>query len=127
MKRILKYIIPLVIYIFLPGIIQEIFIEYDDYHYYFYYDRYHFYIIVAFLLVINVLLAVNILKSLNKLLNYILAAAIVTGIGVLSVVVFMSLNLGWDEIKVALLSNAISSILTWEIIFQLNRKKKNGY
>ena len=118
MKRILKYIIPLVIYIFLPGIIQQIFMEYDDYY---------FYIIVAFLLVINVMLALNILKSLYKLLNYIVAAAIVTGIGVLSVVVVMNLNLGWNGIKIALLSNAVSSILTWEVIFQLNRKKKNGY
>ena len=117
MKRILKYIIPLVIYIFLPGIIQQIFMEYYDYY---------FYIIVAFLLVVNVLLALNILKSLNKLLNYIIAAAIVTGIGILSVVVVMNLNLGWNGIKVALLSNAVSSITTWEVIFQLNRKKKTA-
>lgn len=117
MKRILKYIIPLVVYIFLPGIIQQIFMEYDDYY---------FYIIVAFLLVVNVLFALNILKSLNKLSSYIIAAVIVTGIGALSVVIIKNLNLGWDGIKVALLSNALSSTLTWEIIFQLNRNKKTA-
>ncbi|RKS02879.1 hypothetical protein C8C84_2609 [Flavobacterium sp. 102] len=106
--------IPLVIYIFLPGIVQQIFMEYDDYY---------FYIIVAFLLLVNVLLAFNILKSSNRLPNHIIAASIVTGIGILSGVVVANLNLGWDGIRIAIWSNAISSILTWEIIFQFNRKK----
>ena len=112
-KRLLTYIIPLVIYIFLPGIIQQIFMKYDNYY---------FYIIVAFLLVINVLLALNILKTPKKLSNYV-AAVIVTGIGILSVVVVANLNLGWNGIRIALWSNAISSILTWETIFQFNRRK----
>ena len=112
-KRLLIYIIALVVYIFLPGIVQQIFMKYDDYY---------FYIILAVLSIVNLMLAFNILKLSNKL-SYIIAVLIVTTIGVLSTFVVANLNLGWNGIRIALWSNALISILTWEVVFQFYRKK----
>ena len=113
-KRLLTYVILIFLYIFLPGIVQKIFMEYDEY-----YD----YIITTLLFIVNSLFAFNFLKLCNKLSNLI-AAVIVTLIGILSaLIIIIDLYLRWEGIIVALLSNAISSIFAGEIIFQFNRKK----
>ena len=112
-KRLLTYVILIFLYIFLPGIVQKIFMEYDEY-----YD----YIITTLLFIVNSLFAFNFLKLCNKLSNLI-AAVIVTLIGILSALLILDLYLKWEGIIVAILSNAISSIFAWEIIFQFKRKK----
>lgn len=112
-KRILLYLILSILYVFLPGITQQIFMNYDDSF---------FYIMATVLLIVNVLVAFTFLKSSNKLLN-IVAAVVVTSIGVLSVTIVTNLNLGWEAISISLFANAISSILSWEVIFQLNERK----
>jgi lysylphosphatidylglycerol synthetase-like protein (DUF2156 family) len=113
LKRLFIYLILLSIYIFIPGISQQIFMTYDDYW---------FYIISTFLFIINALFAFIFLKFPNKLYNFI-AAFFITSIGILSVIIVMNLNLGWKTIEISLFSNAISSILAWEIAFQIKQKK----
>ncbi|MFB3388895.1 hypothetical protein [Flavobacterium sp. LAR06] len=113
-KRILLYLILLILYVFLPGITQQIFMNYDDSF---------FYIMATELLILNALLAFTFLKLANKLLN-IIAAAVVTSLGVLSVTITTNLNLGWETISISLFANAISSILCWEAIFQLKEREK---
>jgi lysylphosphatidylglycerol synthetase-like protein (DUF2156 family) len=113
LKRLFIYLILLIIYIFLPGISQQIFITYDDYW---------FYIISALLFIINALFAFHFLKFTNKLCNF-TTAFFITSIGILSVIIVMNLNLGWKAIEISLFSNAISSILAWEVLFQIKQKK----
>ena len=86
------------------------------------YDDYYFYIILTLLLIINLLFAFNFLKLRNKIYNFI-AALIVTSIGTLSVIVIMKFYSGWNGITISVFSNAISSILAWEIIYLIERKK----
>jgi hypothetical protein len=126
MKRFIKYIILLVIYIYLPGISQDIFMKYDNYY---------FFIIISLLFTINLFFAFNFLKSLNKVYNFIQSVA-VTSVGILSVVVGLKLNnyfvlvglkhkdfFGIDAMILSIFSNAIFSILSWEIIYQLKKEK----
>lgn len=99
------------------------------------YDNYYFYVIISLLFIVNLFFAFNFLKSLNKVYNFILAV-VVTSVGILSVVVGLKLNnyfvlvglkhkdiFGTDGIIISIFSNAIFSILSWEIIYQLNRYK----
>ncbi len=116
MKRFLTYLVLLGIYIFLPVILQQIFMIYDDYY---------FYLIVTLLLVINTLFAFIFLKFPNKIF-YFLAGICVTLIEIISFIVVVNLFLDPKTIQVCIISYAISSILAWEIIHKLNRQKKTA-
>ncbi|RUT71729.1 hypothetical protein D0817_03330 [Flavobacterium cupreum] len=86
------------------------------------YDDYWFYLISILFFCINVLFALIFLKFPNKFYNFI-AAFFITSIGILSVIIVLNLKLGWEAIEISLYSNAISSILAWEIVFQIRQKE----
>lgn len=112
-KRLFIYLILFIIYLFIPGISQKIFMTYDDYW---------FYVISTLLFFINVFFAFILLKFPNKFYNFI-AAFFITSIGILSVIIVLNLNLGWKAIEISLYSHAISSLLAWEAVFQIKQKK----
>lgn len=114
-KKLLIYTILFVVYIFIPGVTQQIFMAYDDYY---------FYIIVAILFIINILFAFNFFNFLN--VHNFIAAVFVTTIGTLSVQIVRYLDLGFRGITIAIFCNAISSMLAWSIVFQLKKKYVNA-
>lgn len=113
LKRLFIYLILLIIYLFIPGISQQIFMKYDDYW---------FYVLSTLLFGINLLFAFIFLKFPNKFYNFI-AAFFITSIGILSVIIVLNLKLGWEAIEISLYSDAISSLIAWEVVFQIKQKK----
>ena len=104
-----------VVYVFIPGATQQIFMAYDDYY---------FYIIVAILLIINIFFAFNVF-NLSNVFNFIVATS-VTSIGILSALIVRYLEFGYKGITIAIFCNAISSMLVWGIVFQLKKRYGNG-
>ena len=114
-KKLLIFAILFVVYIFIPGITQQIFMTYDDYY---------SYIIIAMLFIINVLFAFNVF-NLSNVYNFIAAAFVIT-IGILSDLIVRYLEFGFKGITIAKFCNAISSMLAWGIVFQLKKKYVNS-
>jgi hypothetical protein len=114
-KKLLICAVLFVVYVFIPGAIQQIFMAYDDYY---------FYIIVAILLIINIFFAFNVF-NLSNVYN-IIAAAFVTTVGILSVQIVRYLEFGFKGITIAIFCNAISSMLAWYIVFQLKKRHDIG-
>ena len=110
-KRLLPYLILLFVYIVLPPICQQIFMNYNNYH---------FYIIVFFLSIVNILFAFRFLK-LSSLLNFI-TALFITLTGILLAFKLVLFQYSYYKIQIAIFYNAFFSIVIWEIVFQLRRK-----
>jgi len=114
-KKVFMSAILFALYIFLPGITQQIFMTYDDYY---------SYVIIVMFFIINILFAFNVF-NLSNFYNF-SVAAFVTTIGILSVQIVRCLHLGFQGITIAIFCNAISSILAWSMVFQLKKKYVNS-
>jgi len=102
--RLLFYGMLLATYIFLPGIVQKIFIRFDN-HY--------FYILTGILFLINIFFANWFFKK------YFLTGFIITTLQILIGFAISLMHFGFKGIEISILGYSIISIIAWESIYQI--------
>lgn len=107
-SRLLFYAIVLTIYIFLPRIVQQIFMRFDEYY---------FYILIGILFALNIFLANWLLKRI--ILVSLFIGLIVTAIETLIGFTISSMHFGLAGIEISIFSYSIISIIAWESIYQI--------
>lgn len=106
--RLLFYAIVLTIYIFLPGIVQQIFIYFDDYY---------FYILIGILFPLNIFLANLLLKKTFLVSSF--TGLIVTAMQALIGFTISSMHFGFKGIRISIFLYSIISIIAWESFYQI--------